>query len=128
MPLGLFNRRRKGSLIQPPREVETITLRVLVDSGPTARDMFVIRVPVDDHVGAIRNAIAAQIGIPSMCLFKVSHYCMLHGRHNIFRDTKDTNFAFAEFHRSGDHTFLLYMSHSRAITANACNKEKKSGD
>jgi len=73
MPLGIFGRRRKvTSLVPAVREVETIILRVLVDSGPASGDMFVIRVGADDDVSAIRAAVASHIGIPSMCLFKVS--------------------------------------------------------
>lgn len=53
-------------------DAPTMTLRVLVDSGPAARELFDITLKADDTVADVREAIAAQIGQASMSLFKVS--------------------------------------------------------
>lgn len=74
MGIGLFQRTRKLSKSMSPATTRTdsVHLRVLVDSGPNAREVFVVRVNGEDKVDAIRTAIAAQIGHHSMSLFKVS--------------------------------------------------------
>lgn len=75
-------------MLKDPREQEMITFRVIVDSGPAARDLFIITVPVDDDVSSIRAAVASHIGIPSMCLYKVSHFLPMPERHHqSFRHT-----------------------------------------
>ncbi|BEI80244.1 hypothetical protein CcaverHIS002_0107730 [Cutaneotrichosporon cavernicola] len=76
MGIGLFQRTGKVSKSQSmspalPRP-DRLSLHVLVDSGPNARDVFDIRVNGHDSVSAIRSAVAAQIGHSSMSLFKVS--------------------------------------------------------
>lgn len=76
MGIGLFQRTRKvskpKSMSPAPTRPDKLSLRVLVDSGPNAREVFVVRVNGHDSVDAVRSAVAAQIGHNSMSLFKVS--------------------------------------------------------
>ncbi|GMK54720.1 hypothetical protein CspeluHIS016_0113060 [Cutaneotrichosporon spelunceum] len=76
MGIGFFQHNRKvsksKSMSPATSRPDRLCLRVLVDSGPNARDVFDIRVNGHDSVDAIRTAVAAQIGHSSMSLFKVS--------------------------------------------------------
>ncbi|CAK9786057.1 hypothetical protein CC85DRAFT_331337 [Cutaneotrichosporon oleaginosum] len=76
MGIGLFQRSRKvsksKSMSPPPSRLDKLSLRVLVDSGPNAREVIVISINGFDSVDAIRSAVTAQIGHHSMSLFKVS--------------------------------------------------------
>jgi hypothetical protein len=74
MGIGLFQRTRKvsKSMSPAPTRPDTVSLRVLVDSGPNAREVFDVVVNGHDTVDAIRSAVANHIGHNSMSLFKVS--------------------------------------------------------
>ncbi len=74
MGIGLFQRTRKvsKSMSPAPTRPDTVSLRVLIDSGPNAREVFDVCVNGHDTVDAIRSAAADHIGHNSMSLFKVS--------------------------------------------------------
>lgn len=72
MGLGIFHRRTSMLPRADACSAPSLSLRVLVDSGPAARELFDLVFKADDTVADLRAAIAARIGLASMSLFKVA--------------------------------------------------------